>query len=46
MPFIGEQPTNASNFNVVARAGAVKVTIDAGTLTVTTRAGSVEIGVI
>ena len=46
MPFIGEQPTNASNFNVVARAGAVKVTIDAGTLTVTTRAGSVEIGVV
>ena len=46
MPFIGEQPTQASNFNVTARAGAIKVTISDGTFTVTTRAGSVEIGVI
>jgi hypothetical protein len=46
MPFIGEQPTQASNFNVAARAGAVSVTINAGTFTVTTRAGSVDVGVV
>ena len=46
MPFIGEQPTQASNFNVAARAGAVKVTITDGTFTVTTRAGSVDVGVV
>ena len=46
MPFIGEQPTQASNFNVIARGGSVAVIISGGTFIVTTRAGSVEVGIL
>mgnify|MGYP003310377726 FL=1 len=46
MPFIGEQPTQASNLIVGGRAGQIKITITDGTFVITTRAGSVEIGVV
>lgn len=46
MPFIGEQPTQASNFNVAGRSESVAVIISGGTFIVTTRAGTVEVGIL
>ncbi len=45
MPFVGEQPTQAGKFTIFGRASDTTVDIYSGVFTVTTRSGSVEIGV-
>ena len=45
MPFIGEQPAEAASLKVVARSATVTVELTAGSITVTTRSGTVSVGV-
>ena len=45
MPFIGEQPAEAATLKVVGRSSTVTVELTQGEITVTTRAGTVKIGV-
>ena len=45
MPFIGEQPKQAGDFTVVGRSSNTIVEVSTGIFTVTTRTGTVEIGV-
>jgi len=45
MPFIGEQPAEASTLRVVTRSSTVPVELTAGAILVTTRSGSVSVGV-
>jgi len=45
MPFVGEQPKSAGTIKVFARASTIEIDIAAGIFTVTTRSGSVVIGV-
>ena len=45
MPFIGEQPAEAASLKVVGRSATVTVELTAGTIVVTTRSGTVSVGV-
>tara|TARA_B100001287_G_C22223761_1_gene318231 strand:- start:125 stop:268 length:144 start_codon:yes stop_codon:yes gene_type:complete len=46
MPFIGEQPAERATLGVVTRAGTVTVELSVpGTIVVTTRSGTVNVGV-
>ena len=46
MPFIGEQPAEAATLKIPARSGSnVSVELTAGAFTVTTRSGTVSVGV-
>ena len=45
MPFIGEQPAEAATLKVIGRSATVSVELTAGTFTVTTRSGTVSVGV-
>ena len=45
MPFIGEQPAEASTLKVVGRSSTVTVELTSGAILVTTRSGSVSVGV-
>ena len=45
MPFIGEQPAEAASLKVVARSATVTVELTVGSITVTTRSGTVSVGV-
>ena len=45
MPFIGEQPAEAGSLKVVARSTTVTVELTSGTIVVTTRSGTVSVGV-
>jgi len=45
MPYIGEQPAQTGNILVYGRATTTKVEITAGEVTITTRSGTVVIGV-
>ena len=45
MPFIGEQPAEAASLKVVSRSTTDTVELTAGTITVTTRSGTVSVGV-
>lgn len=46
MPFIGEQPAESATLGVVARSGTITVELSVpGTIVVTTRSGTVNVGV-
>ena len=46
MPFIGEQPAEAASLKIPARSGSnVTIELTAGTIVVTTRSGTVSVGV-
>ena len=45
MPFIGEQPKLSGDFTVTGRSSNTVIEVAIATFTVTTRSGSVEIGV-
>ena len=46
MRFIGEQPAERATLGVVARSGTVTIDLSVpGTITVTTRSGTVNVGV-
>ena len=46
MPFIGEQPAEAGTLKILARSGSnVSVELTVGTIVVTTRSGTVSVGV-
>ena len=45
MPFIGGQPAEAASLKVVARSATITVELTAGTFIVTTRSGTVSVGV-
>jgi len=45
MPFIGEQPAEAATLKVVGRSSTVTVELIQSELVVTTRSGTVKIGV-
>ena len=45
MPFVGEQPTQAGKLNIEGRSSNTAVEVTTGVFTVTTRSGTVEIGV-
>jgi|TARA_B100001059_G_scaffold36888_1_gene29869 hypothetical protein len=46
MPFIGEQPAEAASLKILARSGSnVTVELTSGTIVVTTRSGTVSVGV-
>lgn len=45
MPFVGEQPKSAGTVKVFGRASTIEIDIAAGVFLVTTRSGSIEIGV-
>ena len=45
MPFIGEQPAEAASLKIVARSTTVTVELTSGTIVVTTRSGTVSVGV-
>ena len=46
MPFIGEQPAETATLRIPARSGStIEIEISTGTLTVTTRSGTVTVGV-
>ena len=45
MPFLGEQPAEAGTLPVVARSATITVELTAGAITVTTRSGTVSVGV-
>ena len=46
MPFIGEQPAESAPLKIPARSGSnVTIELTAGTITVTTRSGTVSVGV-
>ena len=46
MPFIGEQPAERATLGVVTRSSTVTIELSVpGTITVTTRSGTVSVGV-
>ena len=45
MPFIGAQPAEAATLKVVGRSSTVTVELTQGELSLTTRSGTVKIGV-
>ena len=46
MPFIGQQPPERATLGVVARSGTVTIELSVpGTIVVTTRSGTVNVGV-
>ena len=45
MPFVGEQPTQAGKLTITGRSSNTIVEVTTGVFTVTTRSGTVEIGV-
>jgi hypothetical protein len=45
MPFVGEQPAQSGNILVYGRVSNTKVEVTVNEITVTTRSGSVKIGV-
>ena len=45
MPFIGEQPPEAASLTVVGRSATSTEELTAGSITVTTRSGTVSVGV-
>ena len=45
MPFIGEQPAEAATLKVVGRSSTVTIELTQGGIIVTTRSGTVSVGV-
>ena len=46
MPFIGEQPAVAATLLVAGRSAITSVELIGGSITVTTRSGTVSVGVV
>jgi len=45
MPFIGEQPAEAATLKVLGRSATYTIELTSGTIVVTTRSGTVSVGV-